>query len=378
MRRPPRSMLLACCSPAARPLLPLAGGPRAACHPARQPTSSTTACLPPPHRPLRRHDHRRPPHHAAGRLHDVQGAPWLAGRLPAWLAPGPWAGRGWGAALAASASAPLAAGGLPPPPSPACLPAGRGAGHHSLRHCQDEGQVGCACWLATARRTVPAPLAARLLSTRPRHRRAARSVLMLASFEKTTDHLFDAALHGRCDDINGAGGRGARGRGGSVRRGSRVGEARCTAPRVGARCALPAVPSLTPAAPPCLPPLLPCLPLQACPSPSSWGSPCPPARACSRSCSARSWRPPRCAPARRRCSRSRRRRCGAPAWLPLLAHLSSLPACRPLAPTRVDPDSHPPHCHMLPPFSDALRARLPASCESSADPRAAAAARVSS
>ena len=30
------------------------------------------------------------------------------------------------------------------------------------------------------------------------------SVLMLASFEKTTDHLFDAALHGRCDDINGA------------------------------------------------------------------------------------------------------------------------------------------------------------------------------
>lgn len=31
------------------------------------------------------------------------------------------------------------------------------------------------------------------------------SVLMLASFEKTTDHLFDAALHGRVDDINGAG-----------------------------------------------------------------------------------------------------------------------------------------------------------------------------
>lgn len=30
------------------------------------------------------------------------------------------------------------------------------------------------------------------------------SVLMLASFEKTTDHLFDAALHGRKDDINGA------------------------------------------------------------------------------------------------------------------------------------------------------------------------------
>jgi DNA-directed RNA polymerase III subunit RPC1 len=29
------------------------------------------------------------------------------------------------------------------------------------------------------------------------------SVLMLASFEKTTDHLFDAALHGRKDDING-------------------------------------------------------------------------------------------------------------------------------------------------------------------------------
>lgn len=29
------------------------------------------------------------------------------------------------------------------------------------------------------------------------------SVLMLASFEKTTDHLFDAALHGRIDDING-------------------------------------------------------------------------------------------------------------------------------------------------------------------------------
>lgn len=29
------------------------------------------------------------------------------------------------------------------------------------------------------------------------------SVLMLASFEKTTDHLFDAALHGRQDDIAG-------------------------------------------------------------------------------------------------------------------------------------------------------------------------------
>lgn len=29
------------------------------------------------------------------------------------------------------------------------------------------------------------------------------SVLMLASFEKTTDHLFDAALHGREDDITG-------------------------------------------------------------------------------------------------------------------------------------------------------------------------------
>ena len=30
------------------------------------------------------------------------------------------------------------------------------------------------------------------------------SVLMLASFEKTTDHLFDAALHGRTDAITGA------------------------------------------------------------------------------------------------------------------------------------------------------------------------------
>ena len=30
------------------------------------------------------------------------------------------------------------------------------------------------------------------------------SVLMLASIEKTTDHLFDAALHGRTDDITGA------------------------------------------------------------------------------------------------------------------------------------------------------------------------------
>ena len=30
------------------------------------------------------------------------------------------------------------------------------------------------------------------------------SVLMLASFEKTTDHLFDAALHGRTDNITGA------------------------------------------------------------------------------------------------------------------------------------------------------------------------------
>jgi DNA-directed RNA polymerase III subunit RPC1 len=29
------------------------------------------------------------------------------------------------------------------------------------------------------------------------------SVLMLASFEKTTDHLFDAALHGRTDTIDG-------------------------------------------------------------------------------------------------------------------------------------------------------------------------------
>ena len=29
------------------------------------------------------------------------------------------------------------------------------------------------------------------------------SVLNLASFEKTTDHLFDAALHGRIDEING-------------------------------------------------------------------------------------------------------------------------------------------------------------------------------
>lgn len=29
------------------------------------------------------------------------------------------------------------------------------------------------------------------------------SVLMLASFEKTTDHLFDAALHGRSDEITG-------------------------------------------------------------------------------------------------------------------------------------------------------------------------------
>jgi DNA-directed RNA polymerase III subunit RPC1 len=29
------------------------------------------------------------------------------------------------------------------------------------------------------------------------------SVLMLASFEKTTDHLFDAAVHGRTDTIVG-------------------------------------------------------------------------------------------------------------------------------------------------------------------------------
>ena len=29
------------------------------------------------------------------------------------------------------------------------------------------------------------------------------SVLNLASFEKTTDHLFDAALHGRVDEITG-------------------------------------------------------------------------------------------------------------------------------------------------------------------------------
>ncbi len=33
--------------------------------------------------------------------------------------------------------------------------------------------------------------------------RMKESVLMLASFEKTTDHLFDAALHGREDHING-------------------------------------------------------------------------------------------------------------------------------------------------------------------------------
>ncbi len=29
------------------------------------------------------------------------------------------------------------------------------------------------------------------------------STLMLASFEKTTDHLFDSAVRGRRDDING-------------------------------------------------------------------------------------------------------------------------------------------------------------------------------
>ena len=29
------------------------------------------------------------------------------------------------------------------------------------------------------------------------------SVLMLASFEKTTEHLFEAALHGRVDNIDG-------------------------------------------------------------------------------------------------------------------------------------------------------------------------------
>lgn len=29
------------------------------------------------------------------------------------------------------------------------------------------------------------------------------SVLHAASFEKTTDHLFDAALHGRIDNVNG-------------------------------------------------------------------------------------------------------------------------------------------------------------------------------
>jgi hypothetical protein len=27
------------------------------------------------------------------------------------------------------------------------------------------------------------------------------SVLHTASFEKTADHLFDAAIHGRCDDV---------------------------------------------------------------------------------------------------------------------------------------------------------------------------------
>lgn len=30
-----------------------------------------------------------------------------------------------------------------------------------------------------------------------------KSVLMLASFEKTSDHLFDASLHGRDDPIEG-------------------------------------------------------------------------------------------------------------------------------------------------------------------------------
>ena len=29
------------------------------------------------------------------------------------------------------------------------------------------------------------------------------SVLHAASFEKTTDHLFDAAVHGRIDNVNG-------------------------------------------------------------------------------------------------------------------------------------------------------------------------------
>jgi DNA-directed RNA polymerase III subunit RPC1 len=33
--------------------------------------------------------------------------------------------------------------------------------------------------------------------------RMRESVLMLASFEKTTDHLFDAAVHGRTDAIDG-------------------------------------------------------------------------------------------------------------------------------------------------------------------------------
>jgi DNA-directed RNA polymerase III subunit RPC1 len=42
------------------------------------------------------------------------------------------------------------------------------------------------------------------------------STFMLASFEKTTDHLFDAALHGNSDPIDGVSGehRGERGRGG--------------------------------------------------------------------------------------------------------------------------------------------------------------------
>lgn len=52
--------------------------------------------------------------------------------------------------------------------------------------------------------TIPATLQGEVLGiTRFGIAKMKESVLMLASFEKTTDHLFDAALHGAVDNITG-------------------------------------------------------------------------------------------------------------------------------------------------------------------------------
>lgn len=96
------------------------------------------------HHGAARHGHRRPPHHAVGRQHDLQG-----GHV--------------------------------------CLPStreGAAGGPRSLTSdVSVQGEV--------------------LGITRFGIAKMKDSVLNLASFEKTTDHLFDAALHGRVDEITG-------------------------------------------------------------------------------------------------------------------------------------------------------------------------------